>query len=189
MKRARLSLFEKYEDPGYWFLPGNESERVPGIVQYDPAEGITLTLWGKFPNSDNSLYPRFPTVLGITMDRTPVTILDVFCTSPGTRAEINEMKFAAQFLLIGLHALGGQSALFNQVAASYTNLEDWTCVRPIDFGVDESAWVVKSKYLDLLEGKIESIHASYIIDPAARSEKLGLYSLEWQFNSEHRPKP
>lgn len=48
MSRAPLSLAEGHEWAGLWWLPDEPDSRVPGILRYDPKDGLSLSLIGAF---------------------------------------------------------------------------------------------------------------------------------------------
>lgn len=190
MSVYNITLFDTREFIGFWFLPGKESEKVPGTLSFDNSEGIKLKIWGAI-NQEDKIYPHFPVILGTTIDNTRITILDVYCTwRDASVKETKEMHFDAYLLLINQHveSESGKAFLIDRARVNFTNMEDWTKISPIEWSSGDtengrSARGFQSPYLEDIEGRIESIKSSFSIDLAVPSSSIRPYSLDWRFRS------
>ena len=68
---------EKFEYQGYWWLPGADEDKVPGILKFDPGNRATLDLLGSLKGLKGVIDPREPEILlGLSSDGKLVTLKD-----------------------------------------------------------------------------------------------------------------
>lgn len=47
MAKKNMTMIEPFEKQGTWWKPGQDN-RVPGILRFDPKNGVTVTLFQPF---------------------------------------------------------------------------------------------------------------------------------------------
>lgn len=121
---------------GYWWLPGNENEKLPGTLTFSPGEGWFLTLEGGFLNlveSLNNLYNRVlahQIILGKTLSGDNVTLLN--CVEKNIKIPIRvgeqttpTIIYFAPICFIGKHFTKPEEINFAQISAKYNRLVEW----------------------------------------------------------------
>jgi len=126
---------------GHWWLPGALGNAVPGILRYNPQDGLRLSLIGGFDpfilhqvseeqaTAMANEYERWPVILGIA-DNIEITLLDCIpltTTSylPGLAAPSKQV-LAATTALIGVHLPDEGEAVFTSSLVSVENLTQWS---------------------------------------------------------------
>lgn len=81
MDIRELSLLEEFGFVGNWWLPDKPDEKIGGKLSYTPKQGLTLTLWGRFPSETNvaggATSYTYPIILGRTDDGQKLSLLEV----------------------------------------------------------------------------------------------------------------
>ena len=140
----RPFLDEEYKWMGYWWLPENQDDKVPGILTYKPDEGIKLSLIGGFDIFENTEYEnggiafsgkyKNPEVIYGICNGNKITILENRLTgesSPAiglingkTSIRIVDQKFKSEYILEGTH-LDKNSSVFHECLFSLENMSTW----------------------------------------------------------------
>lgn len=139
----RPRLHEGAECSGWWWLPADPDETHPGVLRYDPDDGVRLSLIGGFEeralrHDDPSsaavvIVPRdWSVVLGVANNR-PVTLLDCLPTNtysynfgdPATQV------IEAQTALVGVHLASAGDPVFTGCKASIEDLTVWAAESPL----------------------------------------------------------
>lgn len=99
-----VSLDQKLEYKGYWYLPSSPDNKVAGILTYYPNEKITLELIGGFDDSLGSLFSNEGEMVihGKTSDAKEITLLQCSqCSSVNFSADFPIVRYNCHFLIIG----------------------------------------------------------------------------------------
>lgn len=126
---------------GHWWLPDDPETVVPGILRYDPADGLDLTLIGGFDarvvrhdveagvSYVSATSRTWDVVHGVAENR-EITLLDCIPTSSTSfrlgSGPPHKQSIVAQTALVGVHVLGADDAVFTACSASIENLTAWS---------------------------------------------------------------
>lgn len=140
------SLLDEFKLRGYWWLPGEPGNRIPGILDYNPEESIRLELMGAFQgfikqDSVEIIWPlppvRRPLILGTTDQGEECTLLGVV-EAPGVSGKIDEPQVWSQLLVsnlfVGEHFSDEQALTFQSMYLGLTHLEEWLGIDPLGAG-------------------------------------------------------
>lgn len=135
-----LNLDESAEWVGLWWLPDDPAERVPGVLRYEPGDGLKLSLIGAF--EDRILSSPSPGVVAVhegrrvwdvihgAAERREITLLG--CVPSGGERTFgarvkspDKQTVAAATALIGAHVGGEDDAAFSAVEVSVEDLGIW----------------------------------------------------------------
>lgn len=106
---------------GEWFLPGDESNKVVGVLTCCAISGIKLDLIGVF---DFMNVRSCEFILGITTNGLKVTLMKAH-VSQRTWEYINTVSYTATYALIGEHYQNKNDLIFSEVRARFKNLNEW----------------------------------------------------------------
>ncbi|MFC6893763.1 HEPN domain-containing protein [Halopenitus salinus] len=99
-------MFERREFEGYWWTPESEDRKVPGTLEYDPDEGITLQLLttltedGDIPSADSAAR-RYDRILGKSTDDDDITLINCIVSNVSGIGGTQTEQYQANQLLIG----------------------------------------------------------------------------------------
>lgn len=131
----RLDLPKEWT--GHWWLPDDPSHTVPGVLRYDPEDGLSLLLIGGFeyrntrPIGNGGVavmegVKSWPLVLGVT-GRRRVTLVD--CAPKRSEAYAfgspYKQTVSAVSALVGVHLDEVEQAIFTECQVSVENLRGW----------------------------------------------------------------
>lgn len=134
-------LDESVEWRGYWWLPDDADHRVPGILRYDPEDGLHLELIGGFEDLnlrqfDGGLdvlegHRSWPMIWGICRN-TEITLLSCFPVHSSKslfNLQLNgpdEQTISVATALTGVHLTTRDDPLFSKCLISVENLNRWS---------------------------------------------------------------
>lgn len=140
MANDPLNLDESAEWAGLWWLPDDPAERVPGVLRYEPGDGLALSLIGAF--EDRILSSPSPGVVAVhegrrmwdvihgVAEQREITLLG--CAPNGGGRNIgarvkspDKQTVVATTALIGAHVSGGDVAAFSAAEVSVEDLGVW----------------------------------------------------------------
>ena len=110
MGEFKHALSDKFEVKGYWWLPGNASCKMPGVLTYD-AGRISLELFGflqvqtvEKPREVDANVWREPIILG-SGEGEEYTLYQVQPIGPRIHAPVNKVEwmYSAHYLFVGAH--------------------------------------------------------------------------------------
>lgn len=126
-------MTDKFEIKGEWFLPTDKTNRVHGVLTFDPQDKTTLELYGSL-NGDN-FFPEFKDqeiILGLTSDSKQVTLHKCYMTKSGGATLVQggesgkpSTRYTIGYLLIGLHSDTSEDLKFTQISSEIFNLGEW----------------------------------------------------------------
>ena len=119
-------MLDSIEWKGYFFLPENKEEKLPGILKFDPSEGIAVDLFGSFDSYANIPSNKKNVMLGITSEGKEITLVNCFETERGNSFPgFPSSKFSATYLLAGYHFESYEKIFFSYVNIEYENFNAW----------------------------------------------------------------
>ncbi|WP_230855127.1 ApeA N-terminal domain 1-containing protein [Arthrobacter terrae] len=136
-KDARLDLPAEWT--GNWWLPENPEHPVPGVLRYEPEEGLRLLLIGGF--EDRTFHPidggmdeadetfTWPLLLG-SADNKEITLLDCLSVSSESYGlgvgGLHKQTVSALTALVGVHLKNVDQEAFTKCEVSVENLNLWS---------------------------------------------------------------
>lgn len=121
---------ENFTYNGEWFLPQKPENKIPGILTYNPEEGIYLELMGSLrelrgPIGIGDLF-KPDIILGFTTNGKAITLYR--CAEIGR--EINfpggvTTKNRVNYCFVGTHFDNASELKFDSLKVSFQNLEEW----------------------------------------------------------------
>ncbi|MFG1766940.1 HEPN domain-containing protein [Micromonospora parva] len=140
MANDPLNLDESAEWAGLWWLPDDPDERIPGVLRYEPEDGLVLSLIGAF--EDRIFSNPFPGVVAVheghrtwhvihgAAEQREITLLACVPNSSkrtiGARVKSpDKQTVAAATALIGAHVSGEDDAAFSAAEVSVEDLGLW----------------------------------------------------------------
>jgi hypothetical protein len=113
---------------GFWFLPNNDKERVPGTLFFIPNEEIRLELIGglEFKIKDLLQTKLFETVHGISHEGEKITLF--YCSGFGTlnfSGSFPLMNYKCKYLIKGRHLSSPSEATFSNIHLDFSLLYEW----------------------------------------------------------------
>lgn len=118
---------EGIELSGWWWLPGEEDDKVPGTLGYTNETGVVLKLLASFKKmAEVSLTASYPLILGLCEGGKLVTLSD--CMETGTSLSFPgylTQKFYARTAYIGANLQQAEHLEFATFDFQLTYLPDW----------------------------------------------------------------
>ncbi|MFI5253429.1 MAG: hypothetical protein ACHQQQ_13475 [Bacteroidota bacterium] len=119
---------EAFQKKGFWWRPSNELNRIPGILTFNPMNGIELELMGSFSELFNQKHTEpIDIILGETTDAEKITLYR--CIWSGTThmefPKFSSSRYHAQFVFIGYLFGSVDDLVFSTFKIRYAFLEEW----------------------------------------------------------------
>ena len=184
------NLFDDFEFSGFWWLPTNPGNQVPGILKYRAGDRMALELFGSLQdwpdetddNAGNDI------ILGLAEGTRILTLQKLIRTSAKSagRDEVYSSSYIVHRLFQGKHFASPEEIKFSSLSISYTSFEDWVTDCPYDLTdeADKSAETLKfiASHVvpyPLFESRIASLNSK--ISGALRFEhSIGIRALNWK---------
>lgn len=112
---------------GYWWLPNQKDQRLPGTLTVVPDEEIRLELLGSFEQiEDMGKVTEYGAVLGVSADGKQLTLCEVqsgasSLSMPGIRTS----DYLCRYVISGRHFSDPSDAAFHTISIEYPHLLDW----------------------------------------------------------------
>ncbi len=124
-------MLKEFDLNGYWWLPDNPDNKVPGALKVNQSEGAQLELTGSLDSMENRLF-RFEgqdIILGFTSNGKTVTLYKCISTNasmsfPGMYIQ----KFSPQFIFTGRHYNSKDEIRFCKIHVRYLHFDQWLYV-------------------------------------------------------------
>lgn len=119
---------QNIEYKGYWWFPGEKTDKVGGTVTYYPESGIRLDLFDILETSDDSSSKganRYNRLLGESKDGTSITLLNLSSSSRHYSSS-SWMSYQAKRMLVGPHFPNNHHISFDKIRVSFPLMEEWT---------------------------------------------------------------
>jgi hypothetical protein len=113
---------------GFWFLPGQDSNRIPGTLFYIPNQEIRLELIGGLEFKIEDLLKRrfFEVINGTSNENEKITLLN--CSASGSinfSSSFPLMNYKCNYLIRGKHLYSPLDKSFTSMQINFTNLYNW----------------------------------------------------------------
>lgn len=139
-KIVNFKMRESFEWKGYFSLP-NDTEQIPGILKFNPVDGLSLDLFGQFQRYQNPSSKENNLILGFTEKGKKLTLLNCYEDSrsmslPGFPTS----RFSALHLLVGKQFSSIEEIIFDRCEIEYVDLNHWIAVSGFEKPVYENAY-------------------------------------------------
>jgi len=146
---------DAFEYQGYWWLPGTEGDKVPGILKFDPDAGTTLDLLGSLKGLEGIVELFEPkTILGLSSKGRLITLHD--CTQTSDNLAIGRgfstSTFVVNTVLVGEHFGNADDIGFERLVVEYLYTEAWSCATGFLFTFSKE---VEESHMQWMEVKHE----------------------------------
>lgn len=123
---------QNVEYKGHWWPPGNEGDRVGGVLSFDPKRGADLELFESFESSvqENPEHEYHDRVFGVSREGEFLTLVNCYRSgfggnySPGGR--ISRSSYQPRYVLDGIHVPANNNIRFTQLKMSFPGLKEWS---------------------------------------------------------------
>lgn len=131
MRDEKPTLATPYEVTGYWWAPEAPDTKVPGRLEFDPTNGVTVDIEGRLSGSTYRDLRTWPIIHGETRTRTPCSLVMVRERSATIEStNTSSSKIVAQFCLLGCHFDTLADIDLVSAEADYSNLTAWMVRQP-----------------------------------------------------------
>jgi len=131
---------EKSEHQGYWWLPDEPENQVPGTLKFDPDEGARLYLLGSFKGAEDfgpMLDPEL--ILGLSNKGNPLTLR--YCAEIKSDLTIGQgfatSSFNCDAVFVGEHFQSHADVGFERLIIEYLHLDAWAGVTGFELGIPD----------------------------------------------------
>lgn len=165
-------MTEKFEYDGFWWLPENPDEQIPGTLIFDPTQGAFLNLLGAFGERRKEPL-NCDIVLGISRNnqitlyncREAKQVFPSFYFTPST--------ILAETVLVEKHFCRKEDITFRKIEVYYSHLDEWVNISGFDSNLltkayddlkNQGEFTVAYKYPELSKNKavIDSLGEVYL---------------------------
>ncbi|MBU6427885.1 MAG: hypothetical protein KGR26_02635 [Cyanobacteria bacterium REEB65] len=122
---------ERVEIKGVWWDPAKPEDQVPGILVYQPADGLTLELIGIIGDLRPGPSRDLDVIHGQPSSGGPITLLK--CLSRGERFSAPGFmteSYLPHYALVGHHFADRNSCTFLKWYVELSGLDEWCCFSP-----------------------------------------------------------
>jgi len=118
---------------GFWWLPDNPENKVPGTINIDDEDNITLSTLGSLSESDH--FKKCNAITGISKEGKHITLLNCSCCHSSINFHgIDQYSYTAEVIFIGIILESSKPLLLNRLHFRFTNLENWIGRNGLDIG-------------------------------------------------------
>ena len=132
-KIKNLTIYDEFELHGYWWIPGDTSNKVAGNLKYN-SDGITLKLLSNFDESEPDYFTNDYTILhGVTEHGEHITLCDGFinsCTDSFTSTSVTTIILFFNQMVFGKLFDTKKEIKFHSLSINYSSLEEWLGEHP-----------------------------------------------------------
>ena len=122
-------MIKEIEIRGLWWLPSNSDEKIAGVLNYKPAESITLELIGSFYDVFELFTKRERNeqiIWGESSDGKAVTLLNCCpSASRNSKCSFALMNLSVNIVVVGKHINSLETPCIEKVFLSYDELSYW----------------------------------------------------------------
>jgi|GEM_PF-2911254 hypothetical protein len=128
MSKLKYCLTNAFESNGYWWLPENKENKVPGKISFDPLGDFSLNLLGtlgpeKSFGGESTFKPEI--IQGVLEDGQLCTLINSFQTNYSFGTILTNSTFALNIAIIGWAFDKIEAIKFNCANFELTNLNNW----------------------------------------------------------------
>lgn len=127
-------MIQKRTIEGRWWLPGAEHGATPGMLEFDPERGITLTLRRYRSRSMMEVFDSLagqgeinaPVVIfGRDTADIPITVYRCVRTSSNIAGGVEGQKYIADAVFVGAHLINPDQEMFGSVQLEFDYMYSW----------------------------------------------------------------
>jgi hypothetical protein len=140
----------RYE--GYWWLPGQDGNGVPGILEFDPDKGADLRLMGSLKGLEDITDPLEPEIIqGLSSDGKRITLKDCAKILGNLRfgGGFSTSTFAANAVFVGEHFERSEDVGFERLVVEYLHLGAWADASGFDIKFFEERKEPKRRWIKM----------------------------------------
>lgn len=118
---------DAFEWKGYWWLPGNEENRLSGTLSYSQEAGAYLELLGNFETRLSNEMSTAMIILGEVQTGKYVTLFNCLYVnrSLAFSSGLGQAEYHVHFVFEGVHFESEADIKFHQLCGHYTDLDAW----------------------------------------------------------------
>ena len=131
-------MTESFEYKGYWYLSSNPTNKIAGILSYQPNNSIKLELFDSFSKSEHPIInflerETIDVILGVTSDAKKISLINCFPAGGkhNLSCEFSLSSFNIQYCLVGTHIDNIQDKRFKSSKIFMPSLTTWCYPRAI----------------------------------------------------------
>lgn len=144
-----MRIEEEYKKTGYFWLPGDEEKKVPGVLSISDGGKIELEILGLFDDNINSLneIDEIDRIIGLVENDGLVTLDDCFYTKKSfSFGGISKSKILAHKVFSGAAWERDEAVTFNTFSFAVDCLDEWVGISGIDVDNDYKNKTSKISY-------------------------------------------
>ena len=136
-----------FEIKGYWWLPDEAENKLPGILSIHGTSGAYLDIYGDMHTGDLNNLDDPKIIHGISQLGRPVTLYKCFYKNISI-SQFPERKLYIHVVFDGVHFETEYEIKFNSLYGSYTDLDTWVDISGfnIEFARNNSKYLAKVDY-------------------------------------------
>lgn len=125
------------EYKGHWWLPGEQENRVGGILSFDPQTGADLELFDAFESGlhEDPEHGYHSRLHGVSREGDSLTLVNCYRRSFGATdsrsGQISRSSYQPMFVLDGIHVPSTQNISFTELKVSFPGLKEWSRHTPL----------------------------------------------------------
>jgi len=180
-------IFESFIIKGYWWLPNNDNQKVPGILKVSP-DSIILELFGSFKTVKDFGLKSYEIILGQDIDDNDITL---FQTNEIRDYEpfLKGTDLSVRYVFLGKHFKQKRDIKFSSVSINFTYIEDWLSQKPLRDKVKYKEGYKAEEYLirftppENYKVKIKSINSTLKIIYILKTVDATIQNITFQYSS------
>ena len=141
---------ESLEIKGYWWLPDQSDNLLPGTLTYTQEEGAILEIIGVFENPPSIRQAEsLPIILGESYDGKPITLYKCILNKYNYPfSGYGNCKYMAHFVFTNVHFESEEQIKFHELRGNFSDLEAWVGINGFlsDLSTENSQSVYSIKY-------------------------------------------
>jgi hypothetical protein len=134
MSQPIPTLHDSFTEKGLWWLPSNESQKVGGILNYDPNSRATLELLGALGDEADLMRNLFAgegsgkseVIWGLTPTGTPITLMEADGQKSWSSRGFPTQVWRSTLVVVGVHMLNADNdEIFSRSTVRFEGIENW----------------------------------------------------------------
>lgn len=150
---------ESLEIKGYWWLPDQSDNQLPGTLTYSQGEGAILEIFGVFENPPSiRQVESLPIILGESYDGKPITLYKCILKNYSFPfSGYGNCKYMAHFIFTNVHFENEEQMVFHELRGNFSDLEAWVGINGFqtDFKTENSQYDFSIEYKSPADQLIE----------------------------------
>jgi len=128
---------QSVEYEGHWWLPGEQENRVGGVLSFDPRKGADLELFEAFESGihEDPEHEYHSRLYGASRDGDFLTLVNCYRSGFGAThsqsGQISHSSYQPRYILEGIHVPPTQNISFTELKVSFPGLKEWSQHTPL----------------------------------------------------------